>query len=227
MDSNRDAACSPEDHALLTRQNTPHVMRYRYAKCGVFVMVCSAENQSIPIADSSRPRSSLRTAVVVTDNSVLHPRVSSCANPPFLPLKYTPHTPRAPARPAWPALGPVTLTDEFSCMCVYACTLAHTHTDTPTQIQGTKTEASACTSHVLREKAWESRHRSCEGPRTTPPPPSRPLSPRRSARPSITTRCWPPDPARRRRAEADAWRRRRRQQRRSVQSCVEERAGGA
>ena len=105
-------------------------MRYSYAKCGVFVMVCSAENQSISIAECSRPRSLLRTAVFVTDNSVLHPRVSSCANPPSLPFQYTPHTPRAPARPAWPALGPVTLTDEFSCMCVYACTLAHTHTQT-------------------------------------------------------------------------------------------------
>ena len=129
MDSNRDAACSPEDHALLTRQNTPHVMRYRYAKCGVFVMVCSAENQSIPIADSSRPRSSLRTAVVVTDNSVLHPRVSSCANPPPSPSNtHRTHHAHPPAQPGQRLDQSPSRTNFHACVCMHARWRAHTQT---------------------------------------------------------------------------------------------------
>ena len=118
------------------------------------------------------------TTEFITHSSLCHRQQRAASTrvllrqPPLPPLPiHTAHTTRT--RP--PSLASAWTSDSHGrifmhvCVCMHVGT--HTHTDTPTQIQGTKTEASACTSHVLREKAWESRHRSCEGPRTTPPPP--------------------------------------------------------
>ena len=117
--------------------NTPNALRYTYAKCGVFEMVCSAEN---PINLYRRPQPLTQpTTEFITHSSLCHrqQRVAStcvllCQPPLPPPDAHRTHHAHPPAQPGQRLDQSFSLAYFHACVCVCVHVGTHTHRHTHT-----------------------------------------------------------------------------------------------